>query len=142
MPVEFRALQTPEVAQALQIRIKVFVEEQKVPLALERDEADQTAQHFGIFLDSQMVGTGRLLIQEGIGRIGRLAVLKEFRKKGLGSRLIQGIMAAAQLQGIKEFVIGAQLQALDFYAKLGFKGEGDVFLDGGLPHRTMRLRLD
>jgi predicted GNAT family N-acyltransferase len=51
------------------------------------------------------------------------------------------MVAEAQNQGIEEIMLGAQIQAEDFYARLGFRGEGPLFLDGGIPHRTMRYRL-
>jgi predicted GNAT family N-acyltransferase len=123
----------------MEIRLKVFVEEQQVPVEEEYDSHDDTAQHFGVFLEGQLVGTGRLVTQDQIGRIGRVAILSEYRGRGFGSRLINTIIATGQKQGLEEFVLGAQIQALDFYAQLGFVVEGEVFIDGGIPHRTMRL---
>ena len=132
MSVTYRQLKSEEFPQAMEIRLKVFVEE-------EYDSHDDTAQHFGVFLEGQLVGTGRLVTQDQIGRIGRVAILSEYRGRGFGSRLINTIIATGQKQGLEEFVLGAQIQALDFYAQLGFVVEGEVFIDGGIPHRTMRL---
>ena len=140
MSITYRGLQPQEFSAALQIRIEVFVEEQKVPLEEEHDMYDQTAQHFGVFLDERMVGTGRLILMGNIGKIGRVAILREFRGRGLGCALIRTIIDTAKRQGVVEFILDAQIQALDFYQKLGFEAEGDLFLDGGIPHRTMRYR--
>lgn len=139
LPVTYRQLTTDEFQQAMQIRIQVFVEEQKVPLAEEQDSYDQLAQHFGVFFAKKLVGTGRLVLLPNSGKIGRVAILPEYRGRGFGRGLIKAILAAGQQQGIEQFELGAQLQALDFYAQLGFQVEGEVFLDGGIPHRTMRL---
>lgn len=141
MPVIYRELMPHEFKEALTIRIKVFVEEQHVPIEEEHDSYDQVAQHFGVFLDRAMVGTGRLVTQGQSGKIGRIAILKEFRGQGFGRALIETIITSGENQGLVEFVLGAQLQALDFYEKLGFIPEGAIFLDGGIAHRTMRLRI-
>lgn len=142
MSAEVRELRPPEEAEAMAIRIKVFVEEQNVPLQEEYDDYDKAARHFGVFLNDLMVGTGRLLVLNGRGKIGRVAILKKYRGRGLGRLLLENIIAAGREQSLREFVIDAQLQAIDFYTGLGFRAEGEVFLDGGLPHRVMRLHLD
>lgn len=139
MLITYKALSANEFPVAMDIRIKVFVEEQKVPLEEEHDSYDQVAQHFGVFIDEHMVGTGRLIIQNQIGKIGRIAILEKYRGQGLGTQLIRTIISTGRSQGIQEFILGAQLQALDFYSQLGFKVEGDIFQDGGIAHRTMRL---
>ncbi len=141
MAVMVKELTGLEIAEAGEIRVKVFVEEQGVPLAEEFDEQDRTARHFGIFKAEKMVGTARLIANNDTAVIGRIALLKEARKQGLGTILLQTIIAEAKKGGMKEILIGAQLQALDFYNKLGFKAEGAVFMDGGIPHQSMRLKL-
>lgn len=141
MSVIYRQLTREEFPQALEIRIKVFVEEQNVPLEEEHDCYDMVAQHFGVFLGEQLVGTGRLVLQGRVGKIGRVAILSEFRGRGLGNGLARTILTTGQKQGLREFVLGAQIQAMNFYANLGFVAEGEVFLDGGIPHRTMRLTV-
>lgn len=141
MSVIYRQLTREEFPQALEIRIKVFVEEQNVPLEEEHDCYDMVAQHFGVFLGEQLVGTGRLVLQGRVGKIGRVAILSEFRGRGLGNGLVRTILTTGQRQGLREFVLGAQIQAMNFYANLGFVAEGEVFLDGGIPHRTMRLTV-
>lgn len=139
--MHIRKLSDQEFEQALKIRIKVFVEEQNVPLEEEHDEYDQQAEHFGIFSGKTMIGTGRLLKQDQTAKIGRIAILEEFRGVGLGSKLIRAMLSAAKTAGSKECVVDAQIQALPFYTGLGFKAEGDNFLDGGIPHLKMRLQF-
>lgn len=137
----YRKLTPEEFERALAIRIKVFVDEQNVPPEEEHDKYDQQAEHFGVFFDGALVGTGRLIRQGQAAKIGRIAILKEFRGQGLGSELIRTMLKTAQAGGIRECIVDAQIKALGFYAQLGFVAEGEDFLDGGIPHRTMRLQL-
>lgn len=139
MSIIFRKLKSEEFPEALQLRIRVFVCEQKVPLSEEQDQYDAFAEHFGVFKAGRLIGTGRLVVEGQRGLIGRIAICKEFRGRGLGSGLIKTILQAGAAAGISEFSLGAQLQALPFYERLGFRPEGEVYPDGGIPHRLMRF---
>ena len=141
MNVICRLLMPSELWEALTIRIKVFVEEQLVPLEEERDAYDDTALHFGVFVEDKMVGTGRVVLIDKKGKIGRVAILPEYRGFGIGTKLMETILRTCEEQGLTEAFLGAQLQALDFYGKLGFSAEGPIFDDGGIPHRLMRRSL-
>ena len=120
------------------IRRRVFIAEQHVPEALEWDGEDGSAQHWLALRDELPVGTVRLVAD---GHIGRMAVLAQARKLGLGSKLLRAAIEAARGRGVHEVYLHAQVQALGFYARHGFIAEGEVFMDAGLPHRTMRLAL-
>ena len=120
------------------IRQAVFVDEQQVPPELELDALDATAIHALALLDGAPVGTGRLLAD---GRIGRMAVLKSARGKGIGEALLGALMQAAADQGMKEVQLHAQLHAMGFYEKAGFTAFGAVFDDAGIAHRAMRRAL-
>jgi len=123
-----------EKEQLRSIRTKVFIEEQQVPVELEWDDADQDAHHFLVHLDNEPVACGRLLPS---GQIGRMAVLKPFRKKGVGSKLLLNIIKAAEQQNIGPLFLHAQNHAIPFYEKLGFQVQGDEFMDAGIPHHEM-----
>jgi len=121
------------------IRHQVFVVEQGVPAALELDEYDAVSRH--LLAESpagEPVGTGRLLPD---GHIGRVAVLAHWRGQGLGRALMQAFIGLAREQGMAEVVLNAQTHAGPFYEALGFRPEGAVFQEAGLPHQTMRLSL-
>jgi predicted GNAT family N-acyltransferase len=121
------------------VRLAVFVREQGVPLELEWDEHDPISRHvIAETQDGTAVGTGRLLAD---GHIGRMAVLREWRKHGVGSALLQALMAMAREAGMREVVLHAQTHALGFYTRHGFRPEGEVFLEAGIAHRTMRRQL-
>ena len=88
------------------------------------------------------VGTARVLEKGSTGKIGRLAVLKPHRSKGIGAAIIRAALNdLATRPHIKEARLGAQIEAIPFYEALGFAPEGDEFLDAGLPHQEMVLRL-
>jgi predicted GNAT family N-acyltransferase len=118
------------------IRAEVFIDEQKVPAALEWDADDVRASHVLVLTaDGTAVGTGRLLPD---GRIGRMAVLKPWRGRGAGRALLTELLRIAQRAGMHSLVLNAQAHALGFYAGFGFRPEGEIFLEAGIPHQTMR----
>lgn len=130
----------PEDREALRaVRETVFVHEQGVPLALEWDEHDTSAQHL-LARDNagNPIGTARLLAD---GHIGRMAVLAAWRGQGVGTALLRAALAEAERLRLPEVVLNAQCNALGFYERLGFVAEGPVFDDAGIPHRHMRLSL-
>lgn len=120
------------------VRRVVFIDEQQVPEELEWDGEDSAARHWLAWHGSAPIGTVRL--RTG-GHIGRMAVLKAYRRDGVGSRLLRAAIEAARLQGLTEVHLDAQVQALDFYARHGFVAAGEEFMDAGIAHRGMRLRL-
>ena len=126
-------------ARAVPVRYAVFVEEQKVPPEIELDEFDPLSLH-ALAVDGQgrVVGTGRLLPD---GHIGRMAVLREARGRGVGSALLQSLMQAARARGDREVALSAQTHAIPFYERFGFVAEGGQYDDAGIPHRRMRLAV-
>ncbi len=120
------------------IRIRVFIEEQKVPAELEFDGLDEAALHVIASVEEQAVGTGRLLDD---GHIGRIAVMAAFRGRGLGTQIMHALMAEAAKAGCRRVYLGAQLQAVEFYQKLGFTPYGEEFMDAGIPHIHMEKTL-
>jgi len=117
------------------IRTKVFVEEQGVPVELEWDGLDEHAYHVLAFAaDGTPIGTGRLLQD---AHIGRMAVLKEWRGRGVGSAMLDVLLVAANKMGYGEVKLNAQTRALNFYLRKGFTLQGEEFMDAGIPHISM-----
>ena len=134
--------ETRDLAHPFEIRRIVFVEGQGVPVEEEQDEHDATALHLLAFDRDRPVGTARILLADGYGKIGRVAVLEEARGKGIGAALIRAAVERLRAEaGIREARLGAQIHALAFYERLGFEAHGPVFDDAGIPHRAMRLAL-
>ena len=116
------------------IRFEVFVHEQGVPADMELDELDATSFHILASTGTRAIATGRLLSD---GHIGRVAVLANWRKKGVGAAVMQALMQEAAKRGMGELHLNAQLSAVDFYKRLGFHLEGEVFMEAGIAHQTM-----
>ena len=142
MPVTVTLVQTREEFEACcAIRKTVFVEEQAVPLELEMDEYDDAATHFLLRDGDAPLATARLLDKHGLATIGRVAVLKEVRGRGLGLVLMRAVLDESRRQGFREAVLDSQTYAIPFYERLGFVAEGDEFDDAGIPHYLMRRLL-
>ncbi len=121
------------------IRETAFMQEQSVPAELEWDGEDEGAIHLlALDADNTPIGCARILRD---GHIGRMAVLIQWRKQGIGSELLQRAVAVVQELGCGEAFLDAQCDAIPFYEKQGFTAEGDEFIDAGIPHRHMRLTL-
>ncbi len=123
---------------ALAVRHQVFVDEQAVPAALERDAFDAVAIHLIALRRRDVIGTLRIVVSGSTARIGRMAVLARDRRAGIGTRLMQHAAAVVASRGITHIVLHAQLTARAFYARLGYREEGDVFEEAGIPHIAMR----
>jgi predicted GNAT family N-acyltransferase len=126
---------------AFGLRYEVFVDEQGVPRELEVDEFDETATHLVTIHDDAIVGTLRMLEHEGAMKIGRVAVRAALRGTGIGARLMERAVAIALARGFGEIVLHAQVSVADFYRRLGYVAEGDVFDEAGIPHVAMRKSL-
>lgn len=125
-------------AELQALRRAVFVVEQRVPEEEEWDQQDAVCQHVLATWDGEAVGTGRLLPD---GHIGRMAVLKAWRGRGAGRALLRELIAMARRAGFAEAVLHAQTHAIKFYEKQGFTAEGAEFIEAGIAHRVMRLKL-
>ena len=120
------------------IRNKVFVEEQGVPPELEWDGLDEHSYHvLACSPEGAPIGTGRLLQD---GRIGRLAVLPEWRGKGVGRALLELLLVIANKMGNEVVELHAQTQVVGFYRKRGFTRHGKEFIEAGIPHVAMKRK--
>ena len=118
------------------IRFTVFCEEQGVPRAIELDEQDSASIHAVVFDGKTPVATGRLLPD---GHIGRMAVLKAWRNRGLGGLMLRKLIERAKARGDREVALSAQVHAVAFYRAHGFAEEGSEYLEAGIRHQAMRL---
>ena len=128
-----------KLVQVFRIRIRVFVCEQRVPAEIELDVDDQQALHFLAFQSGKAVGTARVVVEQGVAKIGRMAVLKSYRRKGVGAALLKCAIGAARRLRARRTYLNAQLAVRGFYERLGFQSVGPVFLEAGIRHRKMIL---
>ena len=141
---------TAEMEDALSVRRAVFIAEQGVTEVEEIDAYDgdprqvTSALHVVAYLDGLPAATGRLLLDAPDGEnahIGRIAVLREHRRRGLGRAVMLALQDEARRRGFRGAKVAAQLQAIPFYESLGYVAYGGVFLDARIAHRLMDLQL-
>ena len=126
-------------AELRAVRETVFVHEQQVPLEEEWDALDPLCRHV-IARDEAgaPIGTGRLTPER---RIGRMAVLTDWRGRGVGDAMLAALMAEARKLGWPAVSLNAQVSAEAFYARQGFIPEGERFMEAGIEHQSMRRAL-
>ncbi|MGA6971483.1 MAG: GNAT family N-acetyltransferase [Candidatus Binatus sp.] len=137
------AIESPaDMQRAYAIRRRVFIEEQHVPEEIEMDADDAHAFHALAMLNGAPIGCGRM-VDHGVGevKIGRMAVLPEFRKTGIGAHILRFLVERARTRGFRKAVLHAQLTAEGFYLKEGFTRVGGVFDEAGIAHRKMERAL-
>lgn len=139
---EVRAAAGPhEVWAALDLRREVFVDEQGVALAEDRDGRDDQALHLVAFDGGELVGTCRLLADGDRVKLGRMVVRASARGRGIAGLLLGEADARARDLGAATIVLGAQLTATGVYERAGYERYGDVFDDAGIDHVMMRKDL-
>ncbi|GAB3384126.1 GNAT family N-acetyltransferase [Lysobacter fragariae] len=122
------------------VREAVFVQEQGVPLELEWDELDPQCHHvLARDGEGRPIGTGRLTPEH---KIGRMAVLADWRGRGVGDALLFALIEQARKLGWHELSLHAQVSAIGFYARHGFLPYGPRFEEAGIDHQSMRRLLD
>ena len=121
------------------IRYAIFFEEQDAPPGVELDDMDPQCIH-ALASDEtgKAVGTGRMLPD---GQIGRLAVLKDWRRRGVGAAILQALIEEARKRGYPEVTTSVPLQAAEFYRGHGFVAEGKVYQEAGIIQQKMRKAL-
>ena len=118
------------------IREQVFIQEQQIAAEDEWDAEDAVSVHFVVYNQDQPIATARLLQNNSVGRV---AVLKSHRGVGIGKLLMQQIIQQAKHEQREFLKLSSQVHAMQFYTGLGFKVEGEQYLDCGIPHIDMRL---
>jgi predicted GNAT family N-acyltransferase len=125
-------------AEITSVRRAVFVEEQNVPESIDFDGSDVDFIHV-LATDKTgfPVGTARINRK---GRIGRMAVLKNYRRQGIGTKMIQALMDYGRKNSITDFHVSSQVTAIGFYEKMGFEPFDEEFLEAGIKHINMKLK--
>lgn len=142
MSVEIRRVAgEAEMAAALEVRHRVFCEEQGVPKREEIDGRDREAVHLVAVEDGRVLGTCRLLFVDRTVQFSRLAVEPGARRRGIATRLLQAADAEALAAGARRIVLHAQTYARDLYLADGYEPRGHVFVEAGIEHIAMEKRL-
>lgn len=121
---------------AFSIRQSVFVDEQHVSPDEEYDEYEAESQHFLIEVDGQPAGTARWRFTPKGIKLERFAILPVFRNKGAGTALLKAVLDDV-LKESGQIYLHAQVAAMNLYFRAGFRAEGDLFYEAGIPHYRM-----
>jgi predicted GNAT family N-acyltransferase len=119
------------------VRGEVFIIGQNIDWAIEFDGLDGECVLFTAYIDDKAVGAARLYQT----KIGRLATLSEYRKRGVGTALMKAVEDYAKSQGLKQLKLHAQYYAKDFYENLGYKEVGEIFQEADIDHIKMIKEL-
>ena len=120
------------------IRKEVFIVEQNIPEEEEWDAQDSVSLHFVVYDQHKAIATARLMQNNSIGRV---AVLKAYRSKGIGRLLMLEMIQHAKIQQRTQLHLSSQVHAIAFYQGLGFNIQGPEYLDCGIPHIDMMLEI-
>jgi predicted GNAT family N-acyltransferase len=140
--IEVRPANGPaEIEAALDLRYRVFCDEQGVTLEADQDGRDPEALHIVAFDGARMVGTCRLLFDDGVARLGRMAVEPDARGRGIGATILEEAERESRAAGAKRIRLHAQTVARSLYERGGFEVEGQEFMEEGIAHVTMEKPL-
>ncbi|SFC62397.1 Predicted N-acyltransferase, GNAT family [Alkalibacterium subtropicum] len=130
-------------AAAFYVRMQVFVLEREISLQEEFDSKDTDGTVYVVLYDDgKPVATGRYKeIDSETIRPGRIAVLKDYRKQGLGEQLLKELEKIGQKNGCTKSVIHGELTAAEFYEKLGYVRVSDIYYEDGAPCVTLNKQL-
>lgn len=131
-----------ELAEAFKVRKEVFVEEQGISEDIELDNHDSEALHIVVKDGKRVIGTARVLFPApSVAKIERMAILRPFRRKGIGSRIISFLNTELKNRQIRKVVLHAQYSSVAFYKSCGFVESGMPFNEAGIRHLRMEREL-
>lgn len=119
----------------MKIRALVFMDEQDVDPLIEIDDLDATCDQYVVYNDNDtIIGTCRVITQDTTWHLGRIAIVKEERKKQYGSFLLQEIEKIAKENKIHRLELGSQKQAQLFYENNGYQAYGEPYIEANIEH--------
>jgi predicted GNAT family N-acyltransferase len=140
--VVIREARSPdELFEALELRRRVFHDEQGIRPEADQDGRDGDAVHVIAVEDGALVGTCRLVMVGEVAMLGRLAVERSDRRSGVGRAVLEAAERAARAAGARRVALHAQLPVRHFYERSGYSTYGEIFEEEGIDHVAMEKRL-
>lgn len=130
-----------DISKALRVRYLVFTKEQGIEPKIDNDRLDGSATHVIAKQNGKIIGTMRIRVYNNRARLERLAVLKDYRGKGIGKVVTEYAVSHCKKNGLKEITLHSQFYLMDFYKSLGFTPKGRKFIEAGIEHIEMNLKL-
>lgn len=139
---QFFQMPSPLWKAVIALRYEVFVFEQKVPEGMEIDAHDDSAHHMLVQDSNQnCVGVMRIVVKGNAGKIGRVAVARDYRRQGVGTEMMVKAVECCRSLKLESVTLDSQSYITSFYERLGFVQEGEKFMDAGIPHVRMSLAI-
>ena len=130
-----------ELNGAFEVRRRVFIEEQGVSEDMGLDGHDREALHMVVEEEGRIVGTARVMfLAEGKAKIERMAIVKLFRRRGIGRNIISFLLEELRSRQVKQVILHAQYSVIDFYRSCGFEESGLPFWEAGIKHIKMHRK--
>ena len=123
----------------IKIRTEVFIEEQG--FKDEFDEIDKTCSHIVLYENNKPIATCRYFLENGTYHVGRVAIIKEYRGKHLGNKIMLIAEDYIKKDGGQTIEVSAQVRVSEFYKKLGYNKIGDIYFDEFCEHIRMVKKL-
>jgi len=131
-----------ELKAAFEVRRLVFVKEQNISEDLTFDDHDRQALHMVVMDGERAIGTARVLfLSNNQAKLERMAILKPFRRRGIGRRIICYLIEELSKRQVEQIVLHAQYAVVAFYKSCGFEESGLPFCEAGIKHVKMQRRL-
>ncbi len=132
---------TDDLTDVYSVRREVFIKEQKISQDIEFDGTDRYSISVLLYDDDIPIATGRVILVDELYTIGRISVLKEYRNKKYGKKVVNLLLGKALELGATSVHTHAQTHVVDFYKKLGFECYGDEYKEAGIPHVNMFKKI-
>jgi predicted GNAT family N-acyltransferase len=131
-----------ELKAAFEVRRRVFVKEQNISEDLTFDGHDRQALQMVVMDGERVIGTARVLfLSNNQAKLERMAILKPFRRKGIGRRIIYYLIKELNNKRVEQVVLHAQYAVVAFYKSCGFEESGSPFYEAGIKHVKMQRRI-
>jgi predicted GNAT family N-acyltransferase len=131
-----------ELAAAVDLRTQVFRDEQGFHDYVEHDGRDESSLNLVAVEDGEVLGTCRVLFEDGVAKLGRLCVAVEHRRRGIGRAMVRECVAECARGGWPRMILNAQMPAHELYRSEGFEDASGIFIVAGIEHVRMERALD
>ncbi len=130
-----------ELERILDLRYDVFTGEQNIPTEIEHDNKEDEAEHIIVFDDDKLIGCARIRFIDSRAKLERIIVVKGYRGRGIGNKIMDFLIQHAKSKDIKEAYLIGQSRLKPFYGGKGFKTRGEEFIIAEIPHFEFYLPL-
>ncbi|GGD14627.1 N-acetyltransferase [Hyunsoonleella pacifica] len=142
LKLKYITIEDPLYQKAVAIRKEQFFKNMKNSSDLINDALESDGLHLVCLNENEVVGTGRLNIEDNTGIISQMAVNTNFQKQGIGAKILKALIEYSEEKGVTKIVLSARETALGFYSKFNFKPVGELYpsLKTGIIHQKMELK--